>query len=184
MISTDEFPQLIRAASSARRRSALGGTLRQRQLDIKWSAARGVLSPRRGEVQSLGAWPTNPRRPAQLGASVWFCYATLMPKRRLLLLAALTLAVIAAPVAWELRDHPGVTKANFDRIQKGMTPAEVSQLLGGPPGDVLIHTCWWSNDDGSEVVIHFSQHAVRNKTWNPSAETIADKFRRWLHLPK
>ena len=30
---------------------------------------------------------------------------------------------------------PGVTKLNCDRIQKGMTKAEVEAILGGAPGD-------------------------------------------------
>jgi hypothetical protein len=32
-------------------------------------------------------------------------------------------------------DGPGVTRANFLRIQEGMHRTEVVELLGGPPGD-------------------------------------------------
>jgi hypothetical protein len=33
-----------------------------------------------------------------------------------------------------LPGEPGVTRANFKRVQMGMTPAEVQAIFGAPPG--------------------------------------------------
>ena len=54
-------------------------------------------------------------------------------KKRLILIAALPLVIVAVTlgVLAMLPPGPGVTKANFDRIEKGMTLAQVELLLGG-----------------------------------------------------
>jgi hypothetical protein len=56
-------------------------------------------------------------------------------KKRLLLVASLpvTIAVILGVLAMlPPDDRPGVTKANFDRIEEGMTRAEVEEIFGRP----------------------------------------------------
>jgi hypothetical protein len=68
-----------------------------------------------------------------------------MTKTRLLLLAsvpftiAMTLSVFAM-----LPPRPGVTKANFDRIEKGMTRAEVEEIFGGK--GTTWETFWMRSD--------------------------------------
>jgi hypothetical protein len=57
-------------------------------------------------------------------------------RRPLLLLGAWLLALvgIAGGLLVLVRPPlPGVTRANYERIQYGMTAAEVQSLLGGPP---------------------------------------------------
>jgi hypothetical protein len=72
-----------------------------------------------------------------------------------------------------------VTKANFGRIEMGMSRSEVEALLGGPPGDyrtlpatVSTATTWnaalvagteesWLGDEGN-VVIYFDAGGVRS----------------------
>jgi hypothetical protein len=94
---------------------------------------------------------------------------------------------------------PGVTKANFDRIQKGMTKGEVEGIFGGK-GEIVANGmvwsaeegnfvfnprrigCCWSADDGSRAVIEFSDDCVDLKDWRGSNDTMLDKLRRWLHL--
>jgi hypothetical protein len=90
--------------------------------------------------------------------------------------------------------QPGVTKANFDRIEKGMSYAQVDAILGERSllqmvqgsftSSLMYHQHSWWNDDGACAHIVFSlDDEVTDKTWHPSTETITDKLRRWLSLP-
>jgi hypothetical protein len=57
--------------------------------------------------------------------------------RRLLVLLAVSLAVLAVVAARPILlppTNPRITEANFERIERGMTLANVEALLG-PPGD-------------------------------------------------
>ena len=114
-----------------------------------------------------------------------------MTKKRLFLLASLplTIAVIFGVLAM-LPPSPGVTKANFDRIQEGMTKAEVEDIFGRTTWKTEPH--WrrshtneiWSSDDGEyAVVIVFNERgtAVIGESFD-SNEPFLDKIRRWLHL--
>ena len=108
-----------------------------------------------------------------------------MTKKRLLLLAAVPLIIaVTVGVLAMLPPSPGVTKANFDRIEKGTTKAEVEMIFGGEgkfwDGQVG-GVCWIAND-GSVAVVDFVADYVAKKHWHDSNETILDKFRRWLHL--
>ena len=111
-----------------------------------------------------------------------------MTKKRLLLVAAvpLTIAVTLGVLAM-LRPSPGVTKANFDRIEKGMTRAEVEQIFGRESirWDGLAEKgegFHWMARDGSSALVMFVDECVTEKQWSDSNETILDKLRRWLHL--
>jgi hypothetical protein len=115
-----------------------------------------------------------------------------MTKKRLLLIAAvpLTIAVTLGVLAL-LPPSPGVTKANFDRIEKGMTLAEVEEIFGGKAvlrydgkmtAGVPYWAMVWSANDGAEAVIYFEGNFVDEKTCQDSTQTILDKILRWLHL--
>jgi hypothetical protein len=110
-------------------------------------------------------------------------------RRRILLSAGLLAAIVgvALGVVMLLPPRPGVTKANFDRMEKGMPIADVQEILGRfdfdyEPNLILWHA--WRADDGAEIVIVFGNGCVVSKSWIDSEETIPDKLRRWLHLPK
>src|SRR5690348_16025195 len=66
-------------------------------------------------------------------------------KRRLILVGALTACLVAGgTLLWILQPRSAINKANFDRIEKGMSLATVRTLLGGPDrkevtGTVLAH---------------------------------------------
>jgi hypothetical protein len=114
-------------------------------------------------------------------------------KRRYLISAAVLAACvgIAFGVLAMLPPRPGVTKANFDRIEKGMTREDVEVLFGGKGdwrwivGDWEVKSEWmWRDNDGVEATINFENDCVTKKQWSGSDETIPDKLRRWLHLPK
>jgi hypothetical protein len=89
-----------------------------------------------------------------------------------------------------LPPHPGVTKANYDRIQKGMTKAEVEEIFG-EKGELnfldeetlTFRMLYWKERDRSCAVIEFTGDCVVDKGWGDSDETILEKIRRWLHLP-
>jgi hypothetical protein len=52
--------------------------------------------------------------------------------------AVLTISVALSPVLVFalLPAEPGVRRANFNRIEIGMTQAEVSEIFGTPPSDI------------------------------------------------
>ena len=117
-----------------------------------------------------------------------------MTKKRLLLIASVPLVIVMMlGVLALLLPSPGVSKANFDRIEKGMTSAQVEQILGGeaktiepwfggirdnPGAKVAV----WKADDESKAGIVLMNSCVFDKEWRDSTETFLDKIRRWLHL--
>jgi hypothetical protein len=112
-----------------------------------------------------------------------------MTKKRLLLIASVPLAIVAVTlgVLAMLPPRPGVTKANFDRIEKGMTKAQVEEILGEKGFLVKVKKgdapcLYWNAGDGAEVWIRFSDDCVNgDMTWSAD-ETFLDKIRSWLHL--
>jgi hypothetical protein len=107
-----------------------------------------------------------------------------MRKRRLLLIASLPLAVaVIIGVLAMLPERPGLTKANFDRIEEGMTLQEVEYIFGRPGRYTWGGYCW-QTDDGARtfVVFDFNGDSAGHKIWEDSTESPLDKLRRWLHL--
>jgi hypothetical protein len=107
-------------------------------------------------------------------------------KKRLLLIASLPLTIaLTLGVLAMLPPSPGVTRANFDRIQEGMTTAEVEEIFGQKGVPLWSpRALLWASDDGSEVDVDFGVvGCVQTKIWVSSNETFLDKLRRWLHLP-
>jgi hypothetical protein len=109
-----------------------------------------------------------------------------MTKKRLLLIAAVPLVVaVTLGVLAILPPRPDEMKTKFDRIQDGMTMAEVEQIFGEKGvfvgrGRAIV---FWKADDGSAAFVEFREDCVTGKEWADSKETILDKIRRWLHLP-
>src|SRR5262245_62049938 len=84
-----------------------------------------------------------------------------MRKCRLLWLAgaAVLSLIVCAILLSAHRTGPGVTRENFNRIQVGMTEAEVEEILGGPSGfytnrpvvvpmEGTMFRRWWIGDEG------------------------------------
>ena len=68
----------------------------------------------------------------------------------------------------------GVTKSNFDRIEKGMTRAKVEEIFGGPSrakafrfwdGKTRTVNDVWYEDDGDTAFILFEDEFVIEKRW-------------------
>jgi hypothetical protein len=125
-----------------------------------------------------------------------------MTKKRWIVLAGmlaacvcLTLAVLAL-----LPPRPGVTLANIDRIENGMTRAEIEKLLGGAgvelsdwvPLRTINAACvtvvaWDHPHDGTHVAVYFDRdNRVIGKDWKEwgpgPPETFLQKLQRLLHL--
>jgi hypothetical protein len=118
----------------------------------------------------------------------------MMTMKRLLLIAVLpfTIAVTVGALAM-LPPRPGVTKANFDHINAGMTESEVEAIFGrkaerrdvcygnsaGMGAGVL---ALWAGEDKSGAFVWFANDGVDDKNWINSKETVVEKIRRRLHL--
>src|SRR5438552_2519853 len=106
-------------------------------------------------------------------------------RKRYLVVAGLfaSLASVVFVAALLMSGGPGVTKADFDRIEEGMTLQEVEQILG-KPGTYTWGGFYWHFDDGAGafVVFDFNGASAGHKTWQDSTESPLDKIRRWLHL--
>ena len=110
-----------------------------------------------------------------------------MTKKRLAMVcgfAAACLGLALAALTIGPRGH-GLTKSNFDRVEKGMTRAEVEFILGVQSPRVPITGVVyqdWNRDDGARATIVFCDEIVIRKEWRDSSETLARKLRRWLRL--
>ena len=84
---------------------------------------------------------------------------------------------------------PGITKANFDRINKGTELTKVEEIFGAKGEDLVPRMAHgkriiaWRANDGAEAHVFFQNSAVISSRWFDSTETFPDKIRRWLHLP-
>jgi outer membrane protein assembly factor BamE (lipoprotein component of BamABCDE complex) len=108
-----------------------------------------------------------------------------MTRKRYYLIAAAALAAcvgILIGVLAMLPASPGVTKANFDRVEEGMTREEVNAILGEPT--YYANTRSWDHADGSYCQVHFADEKVTSTMIIPADETLSEKLRRWLNLPK
>ena len=106
-------------------------------------------------------------------------------RKRLLLAGGTMMGLVGVvlTVLAMLPPGPGVTKANFDRIEKDMTRVEVDELFGGKKPLERIDQGWvWDADDGSEAYIAFAGGGVAAKNWLDANEPITKKIRRWLRL--
>src|SRR5271155_206271 len=86
------------------------------------------------------------------------------------LLLGLLLACIAGVVLVVLAllpPPPGVTKENFDRIENGMTRAEVEAIFGDETGLRKGPAAMWESDDTDDIaVVGFDDDGhVRAKNW-------------------
>ncbi len=108
-----------------------------------------------------------------------------MKAKRLLLLASLPLTVAAIlGVVVMLTPRPGVTKANYDRIEIGMKQSEVEAILGKPTVDSFGYgwSDWNGPSGGAWACILFREDIVIQKGWRGPWETesLPAKILRWI----
>jgi hypothetical protein len=123
-----------------------------------------------------------------------------MRKRLLLtfaLLAAVAIVAIGAVLVlvWIDSTRPGVTLANFNRIENGMTLTEVDGLLGpstfgicASASDLINDPVYvWVSPDRDQASITFANGRVSETRWVDSEASTWDRLRRrfeWLLGPK
>jgi hypothetical protein len=114
-------------------------------------------------------------------------------KKRLIVIAGVLAfsAAVALLVLWLLPVCPGVTKANFDRIEIGMTLSEVEAILGDDRGSRATFgsdinppdargRAGWGGEDGV-AFIGFDMHwRVVHTDWLDLPLTLSERFRRRL----
>jgi hypothetical protein len=122
-----------------------------------------------------------------------------VPAGMLAACVCLTLAVLAL-----LPPRPGVTPANIERIEDGMTVAEVEKILGGPGesfwsylarssstsplgivggtkfGNTML--VWHHPHDGTCVAVSFDRDARVKGKFSGPPETFMQRVQRLLHL--
>ena len=86
--------------------------------------------------------------------------------------------------------HPGVTKANFDRIEIGMTLPEVEAILGTDRGsrpiltDIMLpighEVEEWGGDEGFANIIFDEGKRMVRKDWDSAPLPFLDRIRRRL----
>lgn len=96
-------------------------------------------------------------------------------------------------VAVMLQDH--VTEENLNRIEEGMTKAEVEKIFGAK-GELGEFQYWsrpnlvgmvWKGHDGTACVLFennrvaTSEH-IPTRGWSHGNESMSSKIRRWLHV--
>lgn len=94
------------------------------------------------------------------------------------LLLACTVAVAMIVLVWLSR--PGINKQNFDRIEIGMTRAEVEAIFGGPPSWKPVgNRAEWANDGAYDcATIDFDEDGqVMRTAWQDLDErTLVEKL--------
>lgn len=126
-----------------------------------------------------------------------------MPRRRRFLVLSLAAILVGLGVGlWLLWPHTAITHENADRIQPGMTLAEVEAILGGPARDETGGRFWinqlgstlflgnspesqqWVSDECAVAVWFTDGHVAFHRLdfVVPKDETPLDKLRRWLRL--
>jgi hypothetical protein len=100
-------------------------------------------------------------------------------KRRYLICFAVLVACVCLVLGvYLLLPMQGITKRNFDRIEKGMTIEEVKAILGEPrDGDDKGFI--WRRADGTHVFVMLKDGKVDDKEFLPSQESLANTLRRW-----
>ena len=115
-----------------------------------------------------------------------------MSKKRIIGSVFVLLFAAALFVAYMLPEGPGVTKANFDKIEEGMTLEEVQSVFG-EKGSVVVGWAgvptafyhWKTSQrtfNHGAASIEFSNNRVSFKRWYTVDEPLLVKLRRVLHL--
>lgn len=105
-------------------------------------------------------------------------------------IASLAAGIAASVAIVELQPPEArVTKANFERIENGMTELEVQAILGAPSVRLAsefgpLVECYWIAPERADGRVIFLNGRAVSTEWIESPETFTDKLRRWLGLPR
>jgi hypothetical protein len=147
---------------------------------------RDEVAELRAEFERMKADRPSPGRRTSSSATLANGGLSMTRKRRYLISAAVLVACVGVALGVMAMLPPSpVTRASIDRIEKGMTYAEVKAIFG-EPFKVDADGGTWQHADGLVVFVWIADDRVFDTGFfqiHPT-ETIPDKLRRWLHLPK
>jgi len=117
-----------------------------------------------------------------------------MTKKRVSTMAGIVLGLAGAWYAAALiapENGPGVTKANFDKIEKGMSFSEVQGIFGGKRPSELCGRPWafcaeWQSDSGATAEVTFegrlaeTELRVISKEWRSAISVKLEELAIWL----
>src|SRR5262245_1337053 len=86
-------------------------------------------------------------------------------------LSAVTIPALLPPT-------PGVTYANYNRIEKGMTRADVERLLGEPHQMEATNCVWFGNEMNDLFVVFDENDRVKAMGWNGRID-VRSPLQRW-----
>jgi hypothetical protein len=106
----------------------------------------------------------------------------MMTRVRYILAAVFVLTVVGFAIAAMWPPAPGVTQANFDRLEIGMTLAEVEAIYGRQSSATIGgRDHYWRCPSGDLALVGFTKAGgLTVKSWPEVDETIVRKIRRWL----
>jgi hypothetical protein len=110
--------------------------------------------------------------PFSLAAGKRVMMAGVKRKRLLVVLALAALGVAGTWVLWPR--PPRVTRARFDRIQPGMTLADVQAIVGGPPADYRSGPT--TLGVGSREILAGAARPAEVRTWKTDEATVVVSF--------
>jgi hypothetical protein len=102
-----------------------------------------------------------------------------MRRRRLYLLAALIVVLLACYLCFQSQTLESITPATLSRIENGMTLSEVNEILGGPPtgGRTVADIGIWEGSEGTAFVwFDNSGHVYASQFGN----VVAPRWKRIL----
>lgn len=108
-----------------------------------------------------------------------------MKKRARYILAAVFALTISGIVVVAMLPQRGVAKANFDRIEKGMTRADVEAIFARRPhpADRPDRQRWFAEDGWTCAIIDFENDLVRKAQWFDDPRTATERFQMRIRWP-
>jgi hypothetical protein len=115
-------------------------------------------------------------------------------------IASIVLVLLGVLLPLMLPYRSPVTRAAYERIEDGMTQAEVEAILGGPPGDYRtrpgismdplvrspsgLNEQWWRGDEG-EIIVGFDAGTVRSVSFYETEPLACGPFAlAWWRLKR
>jgi hypothetical protein len=101
-----------------------------------------------------------------------------MTRVRFIVAVVITLAAIGFAVVAMLPPAPGVRQANYDRLEMGMTLAEVEGIYGRHADVTMQGDQRWRCSSRDLAFVAIRRGCLAAKSWPEADETILRKIRR------
>ena len=106
-----------------------------------------------------------------------------MTKKRLVVAASLAaFACLVLGILAMLPASSGPTKLKFDRIEMGMTKAQIEDIFNRTGAEHHYWSLIWRGDDGDVTVRFDHTNQAIDKFWTAHPDPFIQKLRRWFRL--